>query len=419
MLGAAALVAGSMIGSGVYLLPATLAAVGSISILGWLAASFAALAIAGVFIWLTPLVPQAEGIAGYVRAGLGRFFGLQAAVAYWASIWVGLAPLALAGAGAAGFLFPALAPQGPRLAVTVAIIWAGVGAAWAGPRVVARVEALTLAIGLAPVLLAATVGWIAFSPEVFAASWNPGDLSLGEAVRRSGLSCFWAFLGLECAAAAAAIVRDPVRNVARATLLGVGATAVVYVVATTAVMGLLPAARLAQSTAPFADAAQAAMGAGLGAVIAVCMLLRAGGCLAGWSLVCAETSRGAADAGDFPAVFRTRPGERVSVAGLLIPGVLMTGVAVLSAQPDLARQFTTIINIVSLFCLYTYLMASLSLVFVAGRLAGGRRLAALATAAVAGGACVLLIASASLVEFGYSVLPLAAAGLLYLWLRRR
>jgi arginine:agmatine antiporter len=82
LFGATALVAGSMIGSGIYLLPATLGAVGSISILGWVAATAAALVVAGMFAWLGVAAPEAKGLPGYVEAGLGPFFGVQTAVAY-------------------------------------------------------------------------------------------------------------------------------------------------------------------------------------------------------------------------------------------------------------------------------------------------------------------------------------------------
>jgi arginine:agmatine antiporter len=216
--GAAALVAGSMIGSGVYLLPASLAAVGSISLLGWLAATVAALALAAMFAWLAAAAPDAEGLAGYVQVGLGRFFGVQATVIYWACNWVGTVAVALAAAGYAGFLIPALTAPVPRLVATLAVIWLGVVASWIGPRVVARVAGLTLVAGLAPIILVAVAGWFWFDPGLFARGWNPAGLEPFGAVRSSALTAFWAFLGLECAAAIAGVVRDPARNVPRATL---------------------------------------------------------------------------------------------------------------------------------------------------------------------------------------------------------
>lgn len=419
VLGAAALVAGSMVGSGVYLLPATMGAIGSISILGWGVATLAALSIAGVFVWLSSMVAGSEGLPGYVQAGLGRFFGTQTAVLYWTSCWAGTVAVALAAAGAAGFLVPALAEPTARLGVTIAIVWTAVGLSWIGPRVVARTEGFTLALGLLPVILAATAGWFFFSSDIFMASWNPTGLSTGEAVGASALNAFWAFLGMECAAATAGVVRNPTRNVPRATFLGVLGVAALYIAATSAVMGILPAEQLAKSQAPFADAARAALGATLGAVIAICAFLRTGGCVTGWTLVIAETSRGAADQGVFPKVFRTRPGERASPINLLTAGVLMTAFAVATANPDLARQFSTIINAVSLLSLYVYILAAVSLARLAGRLSPGRRVLAIVSAVVAVAFAAFLIRGGKPVELALSLVPIAAATLLHLWLRRR
>lgn len=417
--GAAALVAGSMVGSGVYLLPATFGAVGSISILGWLAATLAALAIAGMFAWLSRAVPEATGMAGYVQAGLGRFFGVQTTVAFWTLCWIGNVAVALAVVGAGAFLVPALADPGPRLATTLAAVWFAVGVSWVGPRAVARVEGFTLGVGLLPVALAALLGWIWFKPEIFVASWNPQGLGLAEAAGRSALTAFWAFLGLECAAAAAGVVRDPGRNVPRATLVGVAGVALLYMAATSVVMGIIPGGQLASSTAPFADAARATLGIGLGAVIAVCALLRAAGCLTGWTLVTAETTRSAADVGAFPAIFRTRLGEHASPVNLLTAGVLMTLVAILTATPTVGEQFGTLANMAVLLALYCYILAGVSLIRLARGFEGGKRVAAMGTAGVAIACALGLIAQAKPLELALAVVPLFAAAILYFWLRRR
>jgi arginine:agmatine antiporter len=419
VMGAAALVAGSMVGSGVYLLPATFGAVGSISILGWLAATLAALAIAGMFAWLSRAVPEATGMAGYVQAGLGRFFGVQTTVAFWTLCWIGNVAVALAVVGAGAFLVPALADPGPRLATTLAALWFAVGVSWVGPRAVARVEGFTLGVGLLPVVLAALLGWLWFKPEIFVASWNPQGLGLAEAAGRSALTAFWAFLGLECAAAAAGVVRDPGRNVPRATLVGVAGVALLYMAATSVVMGIIPGTQLASSTAPFADAARATLGIGLGAAIAVCALLRAAGCLTGWTLVTSETTRSAADVGAFPAVFRTRPGETASPVNLLTAGVLMTLVAILTATPTVGEQFGTLANMAVLLALYCYILAGISLIRLARRFEGGKRIAAMGTAGVAIACALGLIAQAKPLELALAVVPLVAAAILYFWLRRR
>lgn len=419
VLGAAALVAGGMVGSGVYLLPATMGAIGSISILGWLAAALAALAIAGVFAWLGSAAPEATGLPSYVRAGAGPFFGVQVTVAYWTAIWLGLVPVALAAAGAVAYLVPGLDGPGARLGLTLASIWIAVALSWLGPRSVARVEGLTLGIGLLPVILAATFGWFAFHPAVFMESWNPRGLSPAAAVGGSALTAFFAFLGVECAAAAAGVVRDPGRNVPRATLLGVSAVAVLYMAVCAVLMGILPAEALAKSDAPFADAAKSILGLGLAGVIAVCALLRAQGCLTGWTLVSAETTRSGADGGLFPRMFRTRPGERASPINLLTMGALMSLVAVATATPTLGEQFAVLANITVILSLYSYALAGLSLIRLSHAFTPGRRLAAIATAAAAIACAVGLIFTGKPIEMAIALAPLIAAALLYLWLRRR
>lgn len=411
--GAIAVVAGSMIGSGVYLLPATFGPMGSISLLGWGAATVAALAIGGLFAALGAAAPEARGLAGYVQAGLGRFAGVLTTVMYWSLCWFGNVAIALAVAGYAAFFFPALGAAGPRLAITLGVIWLAVLACWLGPRLVARVEGLTLAVGLAPILIAATLGWIAFDPKLFAASWNPQGQGLFESVRGSALIAFWAFLGVESAAAVAGVVRDPARNVARATLGGVVGAAIVYIAACAALMGLMPAAALARSSAPFADAARVLLGVGGGAAIAACALARAAGCLTGWTLVVSETTRSAADQGAFPAFFRTRPGERASLRNLLIAGVLMSAVAAATTTPQLGDQFGRLANVAVILSLYCYILSGASLIRLDRR--PGPVLLALAGMA----ASAALIATASRTELLWSFAPVIAGAALYLPLRAR
>lgn len=418
--GATAIVAGGMIGSGVYLLPAALAATGSISILGWIAASAAALAIAGVFAFLAAAAPRATGLASYVEAGLGRFPAAICAFIYWAECSVGNVAVGLAVAGALAYLVPALAPAGPRLAVTLALVWLSVGAAAVGPRLVSRIEGLTLLLGLGPVIFAGLAGWFFFHPQVFAASWNPGHLGTVQAAWRSALVVFWAFLGVECAAGVAGVVRDPERNVARASLLGVTLAACVYIAACTALFGIAPAAALAGASAPFAEAGRVALGVGGGAVIALCALLRAAGCFSGWTLVAAETSRTAADEGVFPAVFRTRPGERASWPNLLLVGGVMTVAAVGTVAPSLAAQFHVLADITVILALGAYTLAALSLIRLSDGFARpGRRWGARAVGAFAIASALSLAAAADRTELLLSLIPIGLGAALYLARRRR
>ena len=214
-------------------------------------------------------------------------------------------------------------------------------------------------------------------------------------------------------------MRDPARNVPRATLLGVVVAATLYMAVTAVLMGILPATSLATSGAPFADAAKVTVGAGLGGLLAVCAFLRAQGCLTGFTLLTSETTRSAADEGAFLKTFRTRPGERVSPVNLLTLGGLMSLAAVSTATPDLAEQFRVLVNVTVLLSLYCYALVAVSLVRLSVGFAPMRRLLAVGTAMVTILSAVALGATSKPVELAWALVPLGAGALLYLWLRRR
>ncbi len=350
-----------MIGSGVYLLPATLGSVGSVSVIGWVISGFGAFLLAAVFVMLVGLRPGSIGMVRQVRDGLGRFFGFHASLLYWVSGWVGNVAIALAGTGYLSTFFPGLRETVPAAVCTLGIIWLMTLINYLGARRVADFEGGTLLIGLLPVLAVAVLGWFAFDPQVFADSWNVSGKSDMAAVPATFALIFWAFVGLESASVAAAVVRNPARDVPIATLAGVALAAFVYLAASLAISGLLPAATLAASSAPFADAAARWLGAGAAALVAGCAVLKAFGTLSGWILVTAEVARSGADSGVFPAFFR-EPLDGPPRRNLAIVAALMTVIVVLSSlAPGIAARFTVLINLSTLLYLVIYLYCCASL----------------------------------------------------------
>lgn len=359
---AALVVAGNMIGSGVYLAPVSLATVGSSSLIGWLVCGIGAMVLAAVFAALGRLQPDADGLSDFTGRGLGRFLGYQTAIAYWAVCLTGNVAVALAGTGYLAFFIPALkTPVWAAVSNLVLIAVTTTAYAW-GARWAARLGAATLVIGLLPIVLAVAAGIVAFNADTFAASWSPSGEPLVRSVPASLVVIFWSFLGLESAAALSRLTRDPARDVGRAGVGGVALALVVYVAACVAVFAVIPADQLARSTSPFADLAARVFGASIAGLVAACAVLKATGTIAGWTMLGGETARSAAEQGYLPRLFGSpaTPG-RLPLTNPLINGAVMAVLIIASIQPTLAQQFNLLIGACTVLTICLYALCAVAL----------------------------------------------------------
>lgn len=344
-----------MIGSGIYVLPATLGKIGSVTVLGWVISGLGAMLLASVFVLLCRLRPTSVGMIHQIKDGVGRFFGFHASLLYWVGGWIGNVAIALAATGYLSVFFPILEDRAPRGLCTVAVIWLMLMVNLTGPRRVADFQTVTLLIGLIPVVGVAVLGWYAFDPAVFVNSWNVTGKSDLQVIPESLALIFWAFVGLESASVAAAVVSNPVRNVPVATLGGVLTAVVVYTAASAVLSGVMPAAALAQSAAPFADVTARWIGPAAALLVAGCAVLKALGTLSGWLLVTTEGPRSGAASGVFPRLFQ-EDGHGVPRRNLYIVASLMTMIVVLSSVvPTLEAAFTRLINLATLLYLVIYI----------------------------------------------------------------
>ena len=416
---ATVLVAGNMIGSGLYLLPASLAAIGSSSIIGWAIAAAGALLLAGVFAVLAILRPTVDGVVAYAGEGLHPMFGFMSWLAYWLTCWFGNVAIALAVVGYLGFFLPAAAAPPGIFIATLAVIWLITGANLFGARLVGRAGSVGLVVGLLPVALAIGLGLAAFDPALFAASWNPGGKPMSQAIPASVVLIFWAFLGLESANIAAAVVENPRRNLPIAALGGTALAAIVYALATVALMGAIPADTLARSTAPFADAVARLTGPVAGAIVAACAMVKAAATLAGWILVMAETSRSGAAAGYLPSRLSTVDPNRIPTRDILLSAVITSAVAAATLSPTLGRQFNALINASVVLSMAVYALCALALWRFAGAIASRSWRRGVRLAAVLGVAfSVWVIAVSGLATAALALAILAAAPPLWLLSRR-
>jgi arginine:agmatine antiporter len=403
------LMVGNLVGSGIFLLPATLASIGGVSLLGWLAGAAGALLLGVVFSALVILKPEVDGVADYARIAAGRYAGFQSGFAYWVSNWTGTVAIALAVTGYLTVFLPVLQAPAAAAVSTIAVIWILTGVNILGPKIASRFGGWTLALGALPVVAVGVLGWLWFDPHLYARNWNPGGRPLLEGTQVSLLLIFWAYTGMESGIVTAAVVRRPERNVPIATLAGVLIATGIFVAATSAILGLVPAGELGKSSAPFALAIGKMFGPALAGLVAACAMLKAAGTAGGITLLTAETTRASAATGYFPAFLARTDRRGASVNALVFLGVLETITVLLTLSPTLGRQFQTLIDISTLLTLVMYGWCAIAALRLSGQVERrDLRLGLRASAALGLGFCIWAAATSDmkllLVSLGFLVL---------------
>lgn len=355
------LVAGNMIGAGIFMMPTVMASVGGVATLGWVVTVPGAFLMGYLFARLGQVRPKAGGPYAYARESLGDFAGFQCNLLYWFSNVVANIAIATSMTGYLAVFIPALKNPYIGACSTAATIWLAAFINMIGPRLVTRFETLTTLMGIGPIVLVGLGGWLFFSPSLFKAGWNPEGIGEMHAVSGAVSIMFWSFMGIESASVVAAVVDKPERNIARATMYGIVIAAFVYVLSTTAIMGIIPNEELRHSSAPFADAAMRALGPVGGVLITICAIVKAAGCLGGWTLVNAETALATARDGLFPAFFAQTDGRGVPVRGLVVVSLLMTAIVFVTISPSIEDAFMVLADIAVLLVLTPYIFAAVSI----------------------------------------------------------
>ena len=254
-----ALVVGTMIGAGIFMLPVSLAPLGRNALVGWFLSSVGALTIAFALARLSQL--GGDGIQANIERQLGRNVAFLVAWSFWVSNLAAQAAVAIAGASALSWINPAFAGPGfviPAAIGSVAFFTAvnafGVRASGVASIVTVVIRLLPLA-GVILIFALRGIGSSAYEP-LAPMALTPGNIATATALT------FYALTGFENATTPVDKVRDPARTVPRAIIGGTLFVAIVYFLASTSLQMLLPAAKVAGSPAPFAGSDCRPMGRG-------------------------------------------------------------------------------------------------------------------------------------------------------------
>src|SRR5215469_6964775 len=254
---ATGLVIGSVIGTGVFAMPAVLAGAGTSSLLTLAVIALGAMLLAVLFGQLTRRVPNSDGgLYAYARHEFGDFAGYLTGWCYWIQAWAGNAAIVSSWVFYVDALF-GISPSGlGNWGIALTGLWIPAAVNLAGIRQTAWLQNLTVVLKYLPLLFIGVVGWFFVTRANFGA-FNASGGSLYSAIGIAAGVALFSFIGVEVAAITAKRVTDPRRNVGRASLLGTAAAAIVYLAVSAAIMGLVAHRALVNNGAPFVDAFQA------------------------------------------------------------------------------------------------------------------------------------------------------------------
>ncbi|KFC88766.1 putrescine:proton symporter/putrescine:ornithine antiporter [Hafnia alvei ATCC 13337] len=358
------LTAVNMMGSGIIMLPTKLAEVGTLSIVSWLVTALGSMALAYAFAKCGMFSRKSGGMGGYAEYAFGKSGNFMANYTYGVSLLIANVAIAISAVGYGTELMGAnLTPLGICIA-TIGVLWLATIANFGGARITGRISGVTVWGVIIPVVGISIIGWFWFSPTMYVQSWNPHHLPVFEAVGSSIAMTLWAFLGLESACANTDVVDNPERNVPIAVLGGTLGAAVIYIVSTNVIAGIVPNMDLANSTAPFGLAFAQMFTPGVGKIIMALMIMSCVGSLLGWQFTIAQVFKSSADEGYFPKVFSKLTKAEAPVKGMIVIVIIQTVLSLMTISPSLNKQFNVLVNLAVVTNIIPYILSMAALVII-------------------------------------------------------
>ena len=358
-----ALIVGSIIAVGIFSLPYSLASYGPISLFAMALTTVGALALALLFAALSRRMPADGGPYGYARAAFGNGVGFANAWSYWISAWAGNAAIVVGWVFYVEQFVNKGSKTGWSIVIALAGLWIPAAVNLTGVRNMGAFQVVTTVLKFLPLLVMSTAGLFFINRANFT-PWNVSGKSSVAAIGGAMAICLFSYLGVETAAVAAGKVRNPERNIPRATVFGTLASAVVYLLSMTAIFGIIPSSELAKpaNQASYVVAFnQMVGGTWAGNLVAVAVIISGLGALNGWTMICAEMPLAAANDGLFPGRFRQMSSRRVPVVGILGSTLLASAATVVSYMGTTGSSvFTTLVLMTGITSAVPYAFSALA-----------------------------------------------------------
>lgn len=364
---ATSLVLGNMIGSGIFLLPATLAPYGGISIVGWLVTTLGAITFALVFSQLAQKYPNTGGLYVYCREEFGEAVGFLLAWSYWLSVCIGTSAIAIAFTSYLSYFIPILNHNTVLAAAsTLGVVWLltliNAYSVFSG----GIMQLVTTILKILPIILISCFGIFQFNFDNFI-PFNPSGKSDFSAVITTAGITLWAFLGLECASIPAGNIENPKRTIPLATILGTLIAAVIYIASTISVMSLVPPSLLQNSSAPFSDAAHVLWGHAGGILVGIGAIIACFGAVNGWILVQGQMSFAIAQDKLLPKIFTKTSKHGAPYMALIISGIISSLNVLINYNDSLITIFSFMIMLSTITTVIAFLFCAIAKILIIGR----------------------------------------------------
>ena len=351
----------NMMGSGIIMLPTKLAEIGTISIVSWLVTAVGSTALAYAFAQCGMFSKKSGGMGGYAEYSFGKAGNFMANYTYGVSLVIANTAIAISAVGYGSELLGAtLSPLSIAL-WTIFTLWLATVLNFGGARITGNISSFTIWGVIIPVVGISIIGWKWFDGSMYVNSWNPHNVPTFEAIGVSISMTLWAFLGLESACANADAVENPEKNVPIAVLGGTLGAAVIYIVSTNVIAGIVPNLELANSTAPFGLAFAHMFDEIVGKVIMVLMVMSCFGSLLGWQFTIAQVFKSSAEEGYFPAFFKKVTSKDAPVVGMITITALQTLLSLMTISPSLNKQFNVLVDLAVVTNVIPYLLSMAAL----------------------------------------------------------
>lgn len=326
-----ALVVGSMVGAGIFTLPARFGqATGVVgALIAWLIAGFGMLMLAFVFQTLAKRKPHLDsGVFAYAQAGFGNYLGFLAAFAFWVGTCVGNVSYFVLIKSTLGEFFPIFGDGNTVAAILAAsvILWLFHFMILRGIKQATGLNNIVTIAKIVPILVFVAVMLFSFKPDVFAANWLGGSgstESLFDQVRSTMLVTVFVFIGIEGASVYSRYARKR-SDVGVATVVGFVGVLCLLIAVTVLPFGLLPRAELATLRNPsMAGALELVVGRWGNVFISIGLLISVLGAYLAWSLFAAEVPFMAAKENLMPSFLNRENANQVPAASLWMTNIVV------------------------------------------------------------------------------------------------